>query len=73
MRLNWLRPPAERVRAMVSGGRLRGDTHTVSAAGMDSLVGPLVAQYLSMGYQPKENSQCGNGNGTGGLSGKENK
>ncbi|XP_048829932.1 RAS guanyl-releasing protein 1-like isoform X1 [Brienomyrus brachyistius] len=57
---------------MVSGGRLRGDTHTVSAAGMDSLVGPLVAQYLSMGYQSKENSQCGNGNGTGGLSGKEN-
>lgn len=28
---------------------------TVNDKNMDSLVGPLVAQYLSMGYQSQEN------------------
>ncbi|XP_067098918.1 RAS guanyl-releasing protein 1-like [Osmerus mordax] len=35
---------------------------------MDSLVQPLVAQYLAMGYQSKENNQHGN---TVGMTGKE--
>ncbi|KAG9336491.1 hypothetical protein JZ751_002838 [Albula glossodonta] len=51
-----------------SRDRARYDKHSVRA-GMDSLVGPLVAQYLSMGYQTKENDQCGNTNL--GTSGKE--
>ncbi|XP_035238441.1 RAS guanyl-releasing protein 1-like isoform X1 [Anguilla anguilla] len=52
-----------------SRDRARYDKHTVRRAGMDSLVAPLVAQYLTMGYQSKENDQCGNA--SLGTSGKE--
>ncbi|KAG7466378.1 hypothetical protein MATL_G00164150 [Megalops atlanticus] len=52
-----------------SQDRERYDKYTVRSAGMDSLVGPLVAQYLSMGYPSKENGQCGNA--SIGTSGKE--
>ncbi|KAJ8399054.1 hypothetical protein AAFF_G00414330 [Aldrovandia affinis] len=51
-----------------SRDRARYDKHTVRRVGMDSLVGPLVA-HLSMGYQSKENDQCGNA--SLGTSGKE--
>ncbi|KAJ8288864.1 hypothetical protein COCON_G00015230 [Conger conger] len=52
-----------------SRDRARYDKHIVRRAGMDSLVAPLVAQYLTMGYQSKENDQCGNA--SLGTSGKE--
>ncbi|KAJ8290438.1 hypothetical protein GJAV_G00012880 [Gymnothorax javanicus] len=56
-----------------SRDRARYDMHIVrKPGGMDSLVAPLVAQYLSMGYQSKENDQCGNASiGSGGKE-KEN-
>lgn len=67
MHLNLCHPHWQ-VRTMVSSSsahsrtldQIRNEMLSSKRTQMDSLVQPLVAQYLAMGYQSKENSQHGN-------------